>query len=70
MFIVNFSHNMRNALICPFNAIQSQLLQDKLKGHIRLTICVSYKLLSYGVPFMRKFCDGTDTYLTVKGHLR
>ena len=26
VFIVNFSHNMRSALIWPFNAIQSQLL--------------------------------------------
>ena len=35
------------ALILPINVIQGQILYGKLKGHIELTICVSYKLSSY-----------------------
>ena len=40
-------------LICPFNFIKGQMLQGQLKGHMWLTICISYKLWSYDAPFMR-----------------
>ena len=37
---------MSLTLIWPFNVIQGQILSDKLKGHIWLTLCISYKLWS------------------------
>ena len=36
---------MSLTLIWPFNVIQGQILSGKLKGHIWLTIFISYKLL-------------------------
>ena len=38
--------------ILPFNTIQRHMLQGK-GGHIRVTICISYKLWSDDAPFMR-----------------
>ena len=53
-------------LICPFNSIKGQMLRGKLKGHIWLTIRISYKLWSYDVPFRRhnpwKVCDIDVTF--------
>ena len=53
-------------LIWPFNVIQGKMLYGKLKGHIWLTIYVSYKRWRYTVPLIsyNLFCD---LYLTFKG---
>ena len=62
VFLINYCQNMLSlwnptenpmTLICHFNSIKGQMLQGKLKGHIWLTIYMSYKLWSYEAPFMR-----------------